>query len=99
MELIINCLPGIIRKNENKRFSVIEQSTILTEIADSITVGFKAVVEHRTYEHKDGVITCNGVKEQYGDCKKLPKDATVKDIAEAINECVESTHKLLLGEA
>lgn len=99
MKLIIKGLPGYISKNENESFSVMDQSTILAEMEDAITVGFKAVVEHRTYEHKDGAITCNGVKEQYGDYKKLPKDTTVKDIADAINECVENTQKLMFGEA
>ena len=96
----IKSLPKTIRVNEKETFSVKEQTAFFKEMDDDISVAFKVLADHRCYKENDnGAISCSNKVEHYGDYVMVSKDATLEEIAGAVNECIENVRKLMLGEA
>ena len=76
---------------DNEAAMLKDQTVIINDHDDEIVVAFKAVVMFRSGSKLSA--------EQFGDMKAIPKDSTIKDIIDAINEVVAGVRTLAFGEA
>ncbi len=94
-------LPERVDISESETIIVKNQTAILAEWDGKFSVGYKADTIRRVVEeHNNG----NSLKvtqtfESFGEYKYIPKESTLGDIVETINELVDIVSSQMLGEA
>lgn len=89
-ELVAGLPNEEVTLGDNKVAMLKDQTVIINDLEDEIVVGFKAVVMYRSGSKMSA--------EQFGDLKSIPKNSTIKDIIDAINEVVEGVRTFAFGK-